>query len=114
MAHHDGVRVHSAQRIQSVHQRFALVYAGTRSANGNGIRSQAFGGDFEAGARAGRSFEEQIYDHAPAQHFALVLGLPRLKGLGPVKYGFDLDAIERFDSQQSTRHGGYTFSTSST
>ena len=37
-----------------------------------------------------------------------------LNKYAPPSGGFDLDAIERFDSQQSTRHGGYTFSTSST
>jgi hypothetical protein len=32
--------------------------------------------------------------------------LARLKNSGPVEDSFNLDAVERFNAQQSTRHGG--------
>ena len=71
----------------------------------NRIRAQAFGGDFETGARARGGFEKQIDDHPAAQHIERLerLAWRRLKILGARQDGFDLRAVERFDIQQSRR-----------
>ena len=105
VAHHDGVGVHGAERIQRVDQRFAFGNAGGGGGDGDGVGAQTLGGDFETGARARGGFEEQIDDHAAAQLIGFLgVGLAGLKTLGPVEDAFDLDSIQRLDSQQSTGH----------
>ena len=105
VAHHDSVGVHGAQGVQRVHQRFALGNTGARGGDGDGVGAQSLGGDFETSASARGGLEEQIYNHAAAQLVRFAPGrLLRLKTLGAVEDGFDLDSIQRLDSQQSTGH----------
>ena len=67
MPHHNGVGAHGRQRVERIHQRFAFRHAGAGRRDGNGVRPQALGGNFEAGARARGRFEEEIDNHLPAQ-----------------------------------------------
>jgi len=84
----------------------ALGNAGPRGGDRNRVAAQALGGDFEAGAGARGGFVKQVDDHLPAQRIQLldVLALNGLEILGARQQGFDLGAIQFFDSEQSGGH----------
>ena len=106
VAHHDGVGPHGRQRVQGIHQRFALGNAGPRGGNGNRIRPQALGRDLETGARARGSLVKQVHDHLPAQRVQLLqrLALNGLEILGARQQRLDFVAPEFLDSEQSGVH----------
>jgi len=111
MPHDDGVGPHGRQRVERIHQRFALGDAGAGGGDGDGIGAQTLGGDLETGTGAGGGFEEKIDDHLSAKRVELLRGvsLDRLKILRAGQNGLDLGTVEVFDSEQSGGHGSGGF-----
>src|SRR5215472_12156422 len=105
MAHHDGVRPHRRQRVQSIHEGFAFRDARTGRRDRNCVGAQALGGDLEAGARARGRLEKEVDDHLSAQRIEPLEGLilEWLKILGAGQNRFDFRPLQLFDAEQS-RH----------
>src|SRR5579884_1817400 len=107
VAHHDCVRAHGAEGVQSIDEGFAFRNAGTGGSDGENIGSEAPGSDLKAGAGAGGGFKEEIDDGAAAQSiepFECLAG-GGLEEFRPGQNGFDVVARERFDIKQAGRHG---------
>ena len=108
MAHDDGVRPHRAQRVQRVHQRFALGDAGCLRGDRNRVRAQAFRREFKTGARAGGVLKEQIHHHASLQQIELAEALAgtHLEMPRAVQDGLHLVARQVFNAQKAL-HGAF-------
>ena len=107
MAHNDRIRAHRAESIERIDKRFAFRNTRARSCNGDDVRPEAFGGDFEASSSSGRGLEKQIDDRTATQNVETFKGLPRrrLEFLTARQNRFDVLAREGLDIQQPSPHG---------
>ena len=103
MAHHDGVRPHGRQRVQRIHQRFALGHAGTGAVMETASAPRRLAAISKLVRVRVEASKKRLTIILPAQRVELLqrLALQRLKILGARQNGFDLGAVQLFDSQQS-------------
>jgi hypothetical protein len=102
MAHHDDVRVHGVERDRGVDQRLALAHGGGADRHVHDVGAEPLAGKLEGGLGAGRDFEEQVDQRAPAQrHLLLVdLAVELDEILGEVEQPQNLLTGKSFDPQQ--------------
>jgi len=96
--------VHGVERHRGVDQRLALLHRRVADRHVHHVGAEAFAGEFERGLGAGRGFEEQVDQRAPAQRGGLFLDLAvELDELfGEVEQAVDLVGRQAFDPQQVT------------
>jgi pimeloyl-ACP methyl ester carboxylesterase len=76
--HDDGVGPHGVKRHRRVEQGLALAHRGGGDVHVDHVGAQPLGCDLEAGPRACRILEEQVYDRPPGEHVAAFVDGPVL------------------------------------
>ena len=104
MTHHQDVGVHRVQGHRGVDQGLALLHRRVADRHVHHVGAEPLAGELERGLRAGRGFEEQVDDSAPAQRGALLLDLAVEIDVfvGEVEQADDVVGQKPFDPQQMT------------
>ena len=68
VAHHDDVGPHGVERHRGVDQRLALLHRGGGDVHVHDVGAEPLRRHLEGALRAGRGFEEEVDQRAPAQH----------------------------------------------